>query len=272
MTITVITVCYNAVATIEATIASVLSQTHPDVEYIIVDGGSADETLAVIDRYRDRLAKVISEPDDGIYDAMNKGLACASGDLITFLNADDRLADETVLARVADAAPEGDVIYGDVIVHDPATGTDSVKSYHGFDKTRFFDDTICQQATFYRPAAFAACGRFRTAYRIAADMNWLLEAVRRKRPFTHLAFPVAVYDLGGMSGNPRFAAQLQAERQEILLRHFSWCERQVYWRLYAKTRRHPSFQRWLRGIMGWELPSTGKTAKRSRPTSKMEPR
>lgn len=98
--ISIVTVTYNAVDCIEPTIVSIVNQTYNDVEYIIVDGGSTDGTLDIVEKYRNRISKVISESDSGIYDAMNKGLAMASGEWICFINAGDLLYDEHVLANV----------------------------------------------------------------------------------------------------------------------------------------------------------------------------
>ena len=88
--ISVVTVCYNAVDCIEETMLSVLDQTYPNIEYIVIDGGSSDGTADVIRKYADRLAYWVSEPDKGIYDAMNKGIVAATGDYINFMNAGDR--------------------------------------------------------------------------------------------------------------------------------------------------------------------------------------
>src|SRR5262245_64241146 len=100
--ISVITACRNSERTISETIESVLTQTHRDVEYIVFDGASADSTFEIIQRYADRIQRMISEPDRGVYDAMNKGLAVASGDVIAFLNSDDIYVHSSVLARVAE--------------------------------------------------------------------------------------------------------------------------------------------------------------------------
>ena len=101
MKISVITVCFNSQATIERSIQSVVAQQWPEVEHIVIDGGSTDGTLAILERFRPHLAVLVSEPDKGIYDAMNKGLARATGDVVCFLNADDQYANATVLAQVA---------------------------------------------------------------------------------------------------------------------------------------------------------------------------
>ncbi len=89
MKISVITVCYNSEATVEQTIQSVLAQSHTDIEYIVVDGASTDRTLEIINKYKDQISVVISEKDKGIYDAMNKGLARVTGDVVGILNSDD---------------------------------------------------------------------------------------------------------------------------------------------------------------------------------------
>ena len=118
MKITVITVVYNAVETIEDTLKSVIEQDYQDIEHIVIDGGSTDGTMDVVNSYRKQLAVVISEPDKGIYDAMNKGVEHASGDIIGTLNSDDWYADIGVLSRVAQSFNDDkdlDAVYGDIV-------------------------------------------------------------------------------------------------------------------------------------------------------------
>jgi glycosyltransferase involved in cell wall biosynthesis len=119
MKISVVTVSYNSERTIRETIESVLSQIHPDVEYLIVDGGSTDATLSIVREYGSKITRWISEPDDGIYDAMNKGIGLATGEAVGFLNSDDVFADANALATIAqsfDAAV--DAVYGDLVLTD----------------------------------------------------------------------------------------------------------------------------------------------------------
>ena len=106
MKISVITVVFNAVDTIEDTIKSVMAQDYRDIEHIVIDGGSTDGTMDVVNQYREYLAMVMSEPDNGIYDAMNKGIDLATGDIIGNLNADDWYADNACLLYTSDAADE----------------------------------------------------------------------------------------------------------------------------------------------------------------------
>ena len=113
----VITVTYNAAAVLEDTIQSVILQTYHHVEYIIVDGASKDGTLAIVDRYRDRIARVVSEPDKGLYDAMNKGIELATGDYLCFLNAGDSFHEDDTLQQMVHTlstqAELPDVLYGE---------------------------------------------------------------------------------------------------------------------------------------------------------------
>jgi glycosyltransferase involved in cell wall biosynthesis len=114
--ISVVTVCFNSAKTIASTLRSVAAQSHGDREHIIIDGGSSDETLAIVRRHGAGVSRVISEPDRGVYDAMNKGVALANGDLVGFLNSDDCYADHEVLADVARAFAGSRVefVYGDL--------------------------------------------------------------------------------------------------------------------------------------------------------------
>lgn len=114
MKVSVITVCYNSANTIEKTIKSVISQDYGDIEYIIIDGGSNDGTLDIIDKYKDKISILISEPDKGIYDAMNKGIRIASGEIVGMINSDDWYGPYTVgaAARAMIRHPECGVVHG----------------------------------------------------------------------------------------------------------------------------------------------------------------
>lgn len=121
MKFSIVTVCYNSAATIRDTLESVNSQDHPDVEHLVIDGGSRDGTLEIVRTHKHRPGLVLSEPDRGIYDAMNKGVASATGDVIGLLNADDVLAHAGVLSRLARefADPGVDACYGDLDYYRP---------------------------------------------------------------------------------------------------------------------------------------------------------
>lgn len=118
--ISVITVCYNSEATIRDTIESVLGQTYPDIEYIIVDGASTDGTMSIVNEYRDRLGKVSSEPDKGLWDAMNKGIQMSTGEFLCFINSDDFFSDSGVISGLIDRLSESkaDAVFGYVDIVD----------------------------------------------------------------------------------------------------------------------------------------------------------
>lgn len=199
--ISIITVCFNCEKLIERTINSVIDQTHPGVQYIIIDGGSTDSTLDIIERYRGRIDVLISEKDNGIYDAMNKGLGYATGDLIYFLNAGDHLCDNDVLKNVAknlQISPDSDILYGDYIYYDD-TSEERCSGY----RTGIPDLIVrgyCHQTTFAKRSAFDKCGIFNTDYKIYADFDWLLRVlVTSRKNMRYIGIPVAYYLKGGES-------------------------------------------------------------------------
>jgi len=176
MKVSVITVAFNASHTIADTLDSVAAQLHPDIEHVVVDGASTDGTLEVIKRHGQRVSRLVSEPDSGIYDAMNKGLRLATGDIIGFLNADDVYVDPGVLARVAAAMEHDrlDVLFGDAEFVSPERPDKSLRRYRS---DRFRPDRIAwgwmpaHPALFLRRQVYERFGLFRTDYRIAGDFE-----------------------------------------------------------------------------------------------------
>lgn len=174
MKISIITVAYNAATSIGATLKSVAAQTHPDVEHIVIDGGSADGTLECIAAHGKHLAHVVSEPDRGIYDAMNKGIRLASGDVIGILNADDVYSDDQVLARIAAlmATEPLDAVYGDVVFFAPDQPAVKVRRYSSrrFSPARIAWGWMPAHPTlFLRRELFDRFGLYRPDFRIAGD-------------------------------------------------------------------------------------------------------
>jgi len=178
MKISIITVCYNSVDTIADALKSISRQTCPEIEHIIIDGASRDGTMAVIDGFRDRISRVVSEPDRGIYEAMNKGISLANADLIGFLNADDVYADDHVLEKVAGIMHQEnlDMLYGDVAFFHPRAPSRIVRQYRS---ARFSPAKIAwgwmpaHPALFVHRRLFERVGPFRTDYRIAGDFEFV---------------------------------------------------------------------------------------------------
>ena len=184
MKITVITVCFNAEKTIADTLDSIAAQTHPDVEHIVVDGASTDGTLEVIRARGGRVAKVISEPDAGIFDAMNKGLRAATGDLIGFLHADDVYADPAALARMAALAEESgaDVLLGDVLMVKGENRETVVRDYSVRDfSLEWFSqgDTPPHPGFYHKADIIARFGDYDTDFRYAGDYEFLARILRK---------------------------------------------------------------------------------------------
>jgi len=179
MKISIVTVALNARETIADTLGSVAAQTHADVEHIVIDGGSTDGTLDVVGRYRDRLARVVSEPDRGLYDAMNKGIRLASGEVVGTLNADDVYADRSVLETVASAFadPDLDALYGDLVYVDRNDTSRVVRYWTSCDyRDGLFErGWIPAHPTFFvRRRVYERYGLFDTRYHYHADTELTL--------------------------------------------------------------------------------------------------
>jgi glycosyltransferase involved in cell wall biosynthesis len=179
MKISVITVCYNSAETIGDTLRSVRKQTYGDIEHVVIDGGSKDNTLLVVKTEGQHVAKVVSERDNGIYDAMNKGIALATGAIIGFINADDLYASPEVLADVAALFddPNVDVCYGDLCyVKQDNTGA-VVRYWQSSDfRAGTFEEGWCppHPTFFVRREIYERFGIFDLTYRIAADVELMM--------------------------------------------------------------------------------------------------
>ena len=198
--ISIITVSYNAVKTIEQTILSVLNQTYHNIEYIIIDGGSTDGTIDIIKKYQDRISYWVSEPDKGIYDAMNKGIAKANGELIGIINADDWYELDAVQNIVSQYNGNQFTIYHG--------GLNIVKNGAIFYTNRAPVDTkklkkgmiINHPATFVPKKIYKEIGGFSTSYKIASDYDFILRAYMKGVRFKPIDTIIANFRTGGTSG------------------------------------------------------------------------
>lgn len=201
--VSVVTVCRNAATTIEACLASVAKQSHPAVEHIVIDGASTDGTAAILERHRADLAVIVSEPDRGIYDAMNKGVARARGEFIIFINADDAFAGPDALRdaiREITRQPDGDVYYGTLEVRTGPSRHRYVPPPPDGAVEEMVLGCLPHQATLARRAVFDRTGPFDLRWRRHADYDWWLKvladpAIRVRRIDT----VVASFALGGAS-------------------------------------------------------------------------
>ena len=209
MKISLITVTYNSGKTLSTTLDSVLAQTHPNIEYIIVDGASKDNTVDVIKEYEPRFKgtlKWVSEPDKGIYDAMNKGICMATGDAVGILNSDDFFTTNDVLQLVADTFKlnkEIDAVYGDVHYVNPDNLQKCVRYYSSkvFKRNLMKLGFMPAHPTFYmKKECFEQYGMYKTDYQIAADFEFLLRVIY-KGGISMLYLPVDMVTMrmGGVS-------------------------------------------------------------------------
>ncbi|MDF1884415.1 glycosyltransferase [Sulfurimonas sp. SAG-AH-194-C21] len=179
MKISVITAVYNNQNTIEDALNSVLSQTHDDVEYIVIDGNSSDDTLNIIKKYEDKIDVLVSEPDSGIYDALNKGIDKASGDIVCFLHSDDIYANEHVLTKVNALLENShaDSVYGD-LVYVKKTNIDKVVRFWKsgeFSEKKLKRGWMPPHPTFFvKREIYTRYGGFDTSFTIAADYDTVL--------------------------------------------------------------------------------------------------
>ena len=178
MKVTIITVAYNSVDTISGTIESVINQTYQDIEYIIIDGKSNDGTLDIVNNYERKITKVISEEDNGIYDAMNKGISIASGDVIGFLNADDLFFSNQCIEKImVNFNGEVDVVYGDLIYVDRDDSSSLIRYWKSgnFEKSNYKDGWMTPHpSTYIKKRVYDEYGIYDTRFRIAADYELML--------------------------------------------------------------------------------------------------
>ncbi len=179
MKISIVTVCLNSQETIVSAVRSVCEQDYPDIEYVVIDGGSQDNTLTLIAPYQGKLATVVSEPDQGIYDAMNKGLALATGEVVGFLNADDMYADTDVVRRIAEqfCDPCVDACYGDLIYVDPRDPQRITRRWHAGigSKAKLYQGWMPPHPTFFmRRQCYQQHGGYRLDMGTAADYELML--------------------------------------------------------------------------------------------------
>ena len=178
MRVSVITACFNSAATIADTLRSVACQTWADIEHIVIDGASTDATLTILNQHKAQLCKLISEPDKGVYEAMNKGLALATGEVIAFLNADDVYKDDCVVERVVQCMQKEhlDALYGNVEFFHPGVPLRVVRIYDSgqFNPARLgWGWMPAHPALFVRHEVFDQYGVFNESYRIGGDFEFV---------------------------------------------------------------------------------------------------
>ncbi len=245
MIVSVITVCKNSQATIEKNIKSVVEQNYKNIEYIIIDGDSQDETKKIIAKYSQFINKFISEPDSGLYEAMNKGVRLATGDFIYFLNSDDYLLDREVIQDVVTFIaehPASDFFYGDVEHRSIYGEVFLYKSPlpENLQEEMIYGCAIPQPASFFKADLFSKLGFFNESYKIASDYEWFTRLIQAENTeISYYSRTISSYYCGGLSGKnlklayremftvqskiPTFNSELWLEKRLIKLQD-AWTE------------------------------------------------
>lgn len=246
--ISVITVVYNGVKEIESTILSVLAQQYGAIEYIVIDGKSTDGTVEAIRKYEYGISYWISEPDKGIYDAMNKGIAATHGEWVIFMNAGDRFANPEVLSHFKAQTFDADIVYGDAIVEYPGFRT-YFKKYPVSSMWKRMP--FCHQATFVRMALMKAHG-FDLRYKLSSDYNFLYQAYCAKAKFRYINKVICYFDF--QTGASKKQALLSfKERKQIVLTHDASPYKVLYYAVGEIYLYVSSFSKKLLGnrLSGW---------------------
>ncbi|MGN0001919.1 MAG: glycosyltransferase family 2 protein [Sphingobacterium composti] len=218
-TISIITIVYNNVRDIEHTILSVINQTYSNIEYIVIDGASTDGTLDIIQQYRGSIDVLVSEKDSGIYDAMNKGLAKATGDYVLFLNSGDELFDNNTIQIIVEKGNNADIIYGETKLVDEkrnVIGDRRHKAPVHFDWKSFqYGMNVCHQAIYVKREIAQP---YDLQYKLSADVDWVIRAAKKAKSTQNVNCYVARYLVGGMS-QKRHKQSLK-ERYAIFKKHY----------------------------------------------------
>lgn len=198
--LSVITIVYNNVQDIERSMLSVLNQSYPHIQYLVIDGGSTDGTKAIIEKYQLQLSTYLSEPDQGIYDAMNKGLALATGDYVLFMNSGDEIYDQDTVAKVFRSAADADIYYGETEMFNAnwqSLGQRRHQAPEAFHWKSFkYGMNISHQAIYVKRSLTEP---YDLKYKYSADIDWIIKVAKKALKIINTRQYVAKYLVGGVS-------------------------------------------------------------------------
>jgi len=202
MKVSIITICLNVADIIEDTIHSILEQDYCDIEYIIIDGNSSDNTIKIVNKYKEKIQKIISEKDNGIFDAMNKGYKLSSGHIINYLNAGDKFFNRETVSDVVQhfiEQKELDMTFGDVFLVENNRITGEQK-YSEASKQYLFMNYLCHQTIFVKRRILELTNGFSNAYKTHSDYEWILNITQNhKINTTYLKKKMCYFDMTGVS-------------------------------------------------------------------------
>ena len=217
--ITVVTVVYNCVNSLEETLLSIIGQTYENIEYIVIDGDSTDGTVDIIKKYNDKIKYWISEPDEGIYDAMNKALRVATGDFLIFMNAGDRFYSDQILDEFLRYLPDKEkVYYGNANYINSISGEEYSRGGR-FTKYRLSKTNICHQTIFYSRKAYQS-NAYNLKYPIFSDWVYNIRLFKQYN-YTYLDQTIANYDTHGISAGSRDIC-FEEDQKKLLIRYLGF--------------------------------------------------
>lgn len=222
--ISVITVTYNAEAYLEQTFESVFAQTYPYIEYVVIDGKSKDQTVEIIKKNESKIHFWLSEPDKGLYDAMNKAISHATGEYIIFMNAGDTFYEQTTLEKVFQKAENADIYYGEAMILEAETlkilglrseitpqKTPKILTW----KSLRLGMVVCHQAFIAKKSIVPL---YDLQYKYSADVNWVIECLKKAHKIVNTETIIANFSLGGLTTQKRKTSLW--ERYEVLKKHY----------------------------------------------------
>ena len=219
--VSIITIVYNNFRDIRYTLDSLKSQTYSNIEYLVIDGASTDGTLEVIQEFQSSITKIISEKDQGIYDAMNKGLALATGDYVMFLNSGDEFYAPNTLENIFTREDQADIYYGETkLINEnrEVIGDRRHRVPESFDWQSFrYGMNICHQAIYIKRSLASP---FDLQYKLSSDIDWVIRAAKKAKKTVNLHQYVAKYLVGGMT-QKRHKQGLK-ERYEIFKKYYGF--------------------------------------------------
>ncbi len=220
--LSIVTITFNAAATLERTIRSVEQQDYPNIEYIIVDGASTDDTLSIVSSHTSSISKCISEPDNGLYYAMNKGLQMATGQYIWFLNAGDEIATPNTVSQMFASAPNADVYYGNTVmtnISGDEIGGRRLAPPETLTWRSFKKGMLVSHQSFVPRTAL--CPLYDTRYRFSADFDWCVSILHRSQNIVNTHIVLSRFLDGGITKH-NITSGLK-ERFRIMVHHYGLC-------------------------------------------------
>ena len=221
VTLSIITINYNNQEGLEKTLRSIATQTYKDYEYIIIDGGSTDTSNNIVSKYKELVSYYVSEPDNGIFHAMNKGIQVSTGEYLLFLNSGDYLFDDMTLQAVIDFGLKKDIIYGNVKVTKSGVHAEEWCPPSELTFKTFLQRSIPHQSSFIRRSLFTKIGFYNEHYKMVSDWEFFIVAVCRFQcSYKHFDRTLAVFNEEGITSNPENYPAMGLERQAVLEAHF----------------------------------------------------